>query len=328
MNKLGLLQTDDPLYGWMIHSVFPKIGLTEKHPVVTVYRISASNDVYLYEVLGKGRDFRIIGKFGNEPFPDKRLRRELNNYRIFREMGLNEGLYRTPNVLAYNPSINHVLIIEYIAGRSLSEIIDAAIRGKEKELYRALSELAYFLYLLHSRSLNGSRVNFRGETSYFRDTFNRLKEKTPVSESEEAYFYKLAEKWRNRREMWEVLSSFIHGDCTPSNFIFSDNPHVAVLDLERCRRSDPAFDTGRVAGELKHSFMHLTGDGERAEPFIKHFYKSYCSHYSSPGYFSSITWRNPFYQAVTELRIAKNSWLPIEYRHRLIHEAKKCLETG
>lgn len=328
MNKLGLLQTNDPLYGWMVSEVFPQMGFREKHPTVTVYSIPASNCVYLHKVFGQGKTLRLIGKFGTDSTSDKMFRKELENYRKLGELDLHNGLYRTMRILAHNSKINHVLVIEYVSGRSLSRIIEAAVCGNEKGLYHALSELAYFLYLLHSRSNDGSKVNFTREMSYFKATLDQLKGKTPISEGEEAYFNELAERWKNRSEMWEATSSFVHGDCTPSNFVFSKDPRVTALDLERCRRSDPAFDTGRMAGELKHSFLQLTASGERAESFITHFYKSYCSHYDTPEFFSTITKRNPFYQAVTELRIAKNLWLPLDHRHRLIYEAKKCLETG
>jgi hypothetical protein len=86
------------------------------------------------------------------------------------------------------------------------------------------------------------------------------------------------------------------------------------------------FDTGRIAGELKHFFMRATGNKDAAEPFIGHFLWEYACHFPNrDSAFQSITGRTPFYMGITLLRIARNSWVDPEYRHRLVNEAKECL---
>lgn len=328
MKRLGHVDHGDPMYGWLIGEVFPQLGLRVQSPDVSVYEIVASHGVYIYEVDDGGGPFRVVGKFhGSDLDPSWMFKREIDNITNFKNMGLDQGRYRIPRLLGYNQHINYVLVFEYISGKCLDLFIkDTIFLGRRGELYDALSDVAIFLHILHSRSFDNSRVNFDMEHSYFHETMNRLKQTTPLSRGEEEYLYRLADKWKENHEMWEAHSAYVHGDCTPSNFLFSNNPRLAVLDLERCRRSDPAFDTGRVAGELKHHFIMFTGDGSRAEPFISHFYKKYCSHSDSPNLFHEITRRNPFYQAITELRIAKNPWLSLRHRYVLIQEAKKCLE--
>jgi len=330
MEEVGSLQRDDPLYNWMVNDVYPVIGLNIKNPEIKVYHVKASHKVYLYETWKEGKSYRVIGKFyGNEPNAERRFQLELDHYSELGKMGMVDGAYRISRLLGHNRDIDLVLVIEYASGRLLDSIILSAIyRGKRDRLHSALSDLAYFLYLLHSRSVGSHKTDFNMEKHYFYETIRKLQETTSLRDEEKTYFQRLVERWADRGEMWETPAVYVHGDCTPSNFSLSDNPRLIAFDLERCKWSDPVFDTGRVAGELKHRFILETGDGDKAEPFIRHFYEDYCKHFNSPDLFMEITARNPFYQAVTELRIAKNPWLNLEHRKRLIHEAKICLETG
>ncbi len=120
----------------------------------------------------------------------------------------------------------------------------------------------------------------------------------------------------------------VHGDATPDNFMFGDGLQVIAFDLERAKRADRVFDTGRIAGELKHFFLRATGKKDAAEPFIGHFLWEYACHFPNRDRaFQSITGRTPFYLGMTLLRIARNQWIDPDYRRRLIHEARACLRA-
>ena len=82
--------------------------------------------------------------------------------------------------------------------------------------------------------------------------------------------------------MWEDHKVMVHGDATPDNFMFGKGLEVTTFDLERAKRADRVFDTGRIAGELKHFFMRATGNAESAEPFIGHFLWEYACHFPEP----------------------------------------------
>ena len=59
------------------------------------------------------------------------------------------------------------------------------------------------------------------------------------------------------------------------------------------------------------------------------FFESYASHFHDPKKaFKEITMRNSFYMAMTELRIARNDYLDLNYRKRLADEALQCLKWG
>ena len=102
--------------------------------------------------------------------------------------------------------------------------------------------------------------------------------------------------------------------------------HVISFDLERMHRSDRLFDTGRIAGELKHFFLLHTGNKFAAEPFIGHFLWEYASLFPDRDKaFASITARLPFYMGKTLLRISRNDYLTYDYRRMLVEEAKLTL---
>lgn len=61
-------------------------------------------------------------------------------------------------------------------------------------------------------------------------------------------------------------------------FLSSGKKDVIGFDLERTKRADRVFDTGRIAGELKHFFMRATGHKDAADPF-GHFLWEYACHF-------------------------------------------------
>jgi hypothetical protein len=108
--------------------------------------------------------------------------------------------------------------------------------------------------------------------------------------------------------------------------MFGDGLSVIAFDLERAKHADRVFDTGRIAGEMKHFFMQGSDDRNAADPFIGHFLWEYAGHFPDRHKaFRSISGRTQFYMGITLLRIARNSWIEPDYRRRLINEAKECL---
>src|ERR1019366_3746823 len=121
--------------------------------------------------------------------------------------------------------------------------------------------------------------------------------------------------WREKPRMWEDRQGFVHGDATPSNFLFGDGLSVIAIDLERMRRADRVFDLGRIARELQHLYLQRTGNKYPPEPFISPFLWEYACHFPDRSRaFQSITGRIPFQMALTLLRIARNSWVDEPHR--------------
>jgi aminoglycoside phosphotransferase (APT) family kinase protein len=156
----------------------------------------------------------------------------------------------------------------------------------------------------------------------------KLLENRAIGRDEAQELYWLRDQWRSQHKMWADQQVLVHGDATPENFMFGDGLQVFAFDLERTKRADRVFDTGRIAGELQHFFMRATGNKHAADPFIGHFLWEYACHFPNrDSAFQSITSRTPFYMGLTLLRIARNSWIEPDHRHHLICEAKACLRS-
>jgi aminoglycoside phosphotransferase (APT) family kinase protein len=205
-------------------------------------------------------------------------------------------------------------------------ILEAIHHHDHDKLYHKLTALAYFLSSFHNRTAIGERVEFHEDCAYMDRLIDKLRDLWAIGWDEAHELYWLRDQWRNQAKMWQDQKVVVHGDATPENFMFGNGLEVTAFDLERTRRADRVFDTGRIAGELKHFFMRATGNRHAADPFIGHFLWEYACHFPCrESAFQSITGRTPFYMGITLLRIARNSWIDAEYRRRLINEAKECL---
>ncbi len=328
---LGHLSEHDPLYGYLQHDIQPQISGASASPNYRVFRVNGSNDVYLYEDRNTGT--KVIGKFflssrkRDAVKAASHLTHEFDNLCMMRDYGLTGYPHHVVRPLGGNYSMNALLVTEYCEGELLSEVILEAIRsGDHGKLFHKLTALAYFLSAFHNWTAIGVGVEFHQDCDYMDRLINRLLEIIAIGGDDAQELYWLRDQWRNQPRMWEDQKVQVHGDATPENFMFGNELQVIAFDLERSKRADRVFDTGRIAGELKHFFMRATGNKDAAEPFIGHFLWEYACHFPNrDSAFQSITGRTPFYMGITLLRIARNSWIKADYRHHLIREAKECL---
>lgn len=328
---LGRLSQHDPMHGYLQYDIQPQISGNSDHSTYRVFKLNASNDVYMYEDRDTGS--KVIGKFflsakkKNAVKAASLLTREFDNLCMMRNYGQTGYPHHIVKPLGRNYSMNALLVTEYCEGALLSEVILETIRsGDPRNLYHKLTALAYFLSSFHNRTATGAGVEFNEDCDYMDRLVINLFENHTINRGEARELYWLRDQWRNQPRMWEDQKVLVHGDATPENFRFGAGLKVMTFDLERTRHADRVFDTGRIAGELKHFFMRATGNQYAAEPFIGHFLWEYACHFPNrDSAFKSITGRTPFYMGITLLRIARNSWVEPEYRHRLISEAKECL---
>jgi hypothetical protein len=331
MNYHGHLPQSDPLYGYLRYDILPQIGENGSSPNFRVYRIQASNHVYLYK--DRRSQTRLIGKFFgdvSDRSPQNAFRcmeREFNNLHYLRGIGFAGYPHYIARPLSRNASLNCVLVEEFCYGISLNDfILKANGKGERKALFGKLTALAYFLATLHNRTATGDRVDFNRDCSYFDRIMDQLKNWGHIGWDEAQELYWLKDRWREKGCMWEDNQVLVHGDVTPTNILFGDGLWVIAIDLERMKRADRVFDVGRVAGEIKHFFMQYTGNHLMAEPFIAHFLWEYACHFPDrDSAFASITRRVPFHMGLTLLRIARNSWINGKYRRQLLDEARKTL---
>lgn len=328
---LGSLAEHDPLHGYLQHDIQPQISGTAGSSTYRVFRLNGSNDVYLYEDRRAGT--KVIGKFflsARKKDPVKavaRLTREFDNLGTMRDHGLTGYPHHVVRPLGRNYSLNALLVTEYCTGQLLSDVILEAFRsGDHDKLYRKLTALAYFLASFHNRTATGVGVEFHQDCDYMGRLTDKLRKISAIRDHDASELNWLRDQWRDQPRMWEDQKVIVHGDATPDNFLFGNGLEVTTFDLERTKRADRVFDTGRIAGELKHFFMRASGSKDAAEPFIGHFLWEYACHFPNrDSAFRSITGRTPFYMGITLLRIARNGWIEPGYRHRLVGEAKECL---
>jgi thiamine kinase-like enzyme len=324
---LGKLDCADPLYEILFSKTCPDVN----SPLFHVNRMP-SHGVYKYTE--EKTRIALIGKFFklNDTKYERVLRKkgEYDNLHKIRSYGFDTFPNYVVRPIAKEESIGLALIEEYINGRDLDFYLKKAIyEGDGYSLKDRLSKLASFLYTLHTRTEMGSNVELDSVGAYFLKVLNKLCKQKVISDQERKSYLKLMDRWLNNGLLQNAKNVIIHGDATPTNFIFTESHDVVAIDLERMKAADIAYDIGMICGELKHAFYWRTGNPYGAEPFIRHFLKSYCSGFTdSKKAFKRITLRNPFYMALTELRISRNDYLGWEYRKRLAYEAMECLRWG
>lgn len=327
MSYAGKLNCSDPLYDILFTRVCPEV----KNPVFHVNIISA---LKVYKYTEEKSSTAVIGKFFrmDDPKPGRalKIRGEYENLRKIRSYGFDRSPNYVVRPISRDERIGLALVEEFINGVSLDHFLKKAIYGKNvPALKDALSRLASFLHLLHSRTQRRRGIVLDPICAYYRKVLEKLLRKNIISDDGRKYYIKLIDKWAGKGFLHRARQTLVHGDATPTNFIFTGRGDVVAIDLERMKEADPAFDVGMICGELKHAFLWRCGDPYLAEPFIRHFLEGYASFLPSPGLsFRELARRNPFYMALAELRIARNGYLGRDYRKKIAHEAMKCLKWG
>jgi Phosphotransferase enzyme family len=332
---VGRLSADDPLYDFLGRILRDQLRVGDRTPKYRVFRLSGTHEVYGYQ--DKYSQSRIICKFYGPRFKsDPGLaaivaQQEYDNLDTLRGYDLVGAPHHVVRPFGVRPEINCVLAIEHYSGEELTQAISRATRHHDdaRLLFVRLTALAYFLWTLHSRTANGSSIDFDVECDYLDTIVGTLLELGRIGHADVDEFAWLRDLWHCRPRMWQDHQVWLHGDATPGNFLFGTGMRVGAIDLERMRRGDRVFDVGRMVGELQHAFMVTTGRKSRAEPFISHFFHEYSSHFPDPGAaFASITTRSPFYMGLNLLRIARNDYITESYAERLVRQAKRLLRVS
>lgn len=330
---VGHVDRGDPLYGYLRQDILPGAGVFSREPRFRVFRLSGERGIYLYEEKHSG--LRVVGKFYkgahglNASHAPQSSEHEYRNLVWLRSLGFDRHPARVVRPLGCNPGLGELLVLEHLDGELLGSVIEGALwRGGEGRLMRKLSGLACFLATLHNRTAAPEPVDFRPNLAYLERIVGYLEWRRGLSRERAAELCGLARQWAVRPCMAADRRVMVHGDATPSNFLFGRGGEVQVIDLERMHHNDRAHDVGRLCGELKHCFLAAAGDPDAAEPFIGHFLWEYARHFPDhERTFATLTLRIPFYLGTTLLRIARNPWIGGDHVRRLFREAKKNLRA-
>ncbi len=322
----------EPVYEHLISIVLPKAGIDLKCPDFKASCLNANQDVYLFEE--RKSQNRFVGKYFGFRYQLSKAERknslnhEFNNLSATRRKGLSDYPNRIVRPLSKSEQIDCLLVEDFVRGHDLDYYIaKAAYEGQHERLIRKLTLLGRFLSILHRQNIGPHFVHFKASPSYFRSMIDKMRRQEIIHEKIACAFKNLIAEWEGMDEMTQDEAVFIHGDATPTNFIFHPEDGITAIDLERMRLADRAYDIGFLAAELKHHFAWRLHNAAFAERFIDHFLHAYCEGLSHPDEaFRKISDRNPFYMALGEIRIARNSWLPKQHRLWLIQEALRCLK--
>jgi thiamine kinase-like enzyme len=312
--------------------VFPRLA-PPPYGEIGIERICYRKPVYLF--LDTAQNIVVIGKFFTYGAVSSEgawlsAEREYYNLKLLRgKFGMDSDSYQVANPLGKNKELYALLVTEKAPGKTLDYYVAKAIYEQQSQrLFNKLSYLARFLVKLHRNSGTDRQVSCELPRRYLSEVLGSLSRDILSSSERGAIEGYAARWWKEAGIFTEDREVIVHGDATPTNFLFQDKK-VTGIDLERMKWADRCWDLGFVAAELKHHFAWRMGDGWAAEPFIGHFLWEYAVHYNGDTqFFYAITRKIALYMALGLLRIARNLWLDQPYRKYLIKEAKQCLKHG
>lgn len=295
--------------------------------------LPSSREVYRFTCRVSGS--AAVGKFFTAKPPtgplDLGLAREYRNYLQARTLGLANGRRLIPRLLGRRPEICLGLLLEAIPGPDLDSLLKSAChQGDQTWLHLCLESLAELLAKFHSCPAPETPVSAGEALSYLDKLLRQLGLLGLLDAEDEAALMEERAAWAERLRGFPDRQVLVHGDATPTNFLFPDGRAVA-LDLERLRLADRLWDLSWVTAELRHGWGWRTGNPAGAEAAIGHFFGAYLAtrpKANNSAQAERLFFLNPFYMAMAELRIARNPYLSWDYRRGLIAEARRSLAGG
>jgi hypothetical protein len=310
-------------------ALLPHLGGNQENSF-TIERLRASRPVFRFILPGNGNG--LVGKFFTTSVPttpqDRSLEQEYRNYLAAKAWGLTAaGII--PRLVGQSPEIRLGLLLEGLPGFDLDYYLSEAAQGRGlATCLHKVAKLAKILAFFHTRPVIRQPVSPEPALAYFQKLRAQLQALGLLSPEEVDSLAEECRVWEARFETYPDRQVLLHGDATPTNFLFPDGRVVAV-DLERLRAGDRLFDLSWVAGELRHAWGWRGRDFGESEAAIQQFLRAYLEALPAD---ANLTRRifalNPLYMALAELRIARNSYLSWDYRKALMAEAQRCLSFG
>ena len=334
----GILSDKVSLYHFLANQVMGEVlGYHHYQPIFDVFRLDNSATVFRF---ADQRTFvNLVGKFygnkwihgqqtGDYEFRAECMQREFDNLKKLRALGLDSYPHSVVRPLSVSKAHNYVLVEEFVFGTDFDFYIREAVQwGKRDELQRKLTDLAWFLANLHTRSQHEAPVDQTRGLDYFDKIIDHLSYWKTISSDQRQEFLDLRNRWSASNLLNTGHNVLTHGDPIFPHFICNGEHGITSIDLERMWPGDRAMDLGCVVAELKHLFYLYSHDIWASEPYIQHFYESYFSYLPiSAEDFGILTSRGRFYMGCYELRISRNDWLDLDHRRVLINEAESCLQ--
>lgn len=285
--------------------------LQNKKCEVRIFKIGhASHRICRYKFKGEG--ISVVGKFYSQPTG---MIKESDSYKLMRNEYNNlrkvEGIIDIARPVDVNKNFNCALLTEYVPGKPLSWYLKHDVK-----LRKRLKSTALMLRKLHQNTQNS--YDKKGEFAKFHYVLKHLK----ISRNKRKKYEHLLGKWWQSSLLDQEHGCLIHNDATPANYIFHRGRPFAIDFELSSRHGNSVCDLGIMCAELKHYFARR-GIDSKAEPYIRHFLRSYSKNKEE---FNKITEILPFYMGYGFLRISILKWNQ-NYKRYLLKEAENCLKS-
>ena len=258
---VSILKQGDIFRDWLIAAAAQRIS--NKTCDVAVSKILSSHTVCRYEFIGEG--YSVVGKFFSEPTGHKRtydfylaMRHE---WRTLKRL---QNIIDTPKPLATMKDFNCVLLTEYVTGSPLS-----AVLNNEDDLINKLYAVGKVLRKLHSIT-----QRYYDKQADFHRFFTTLRD-CNLEASLRSRFSTLLQSWWGSDLLNQGYGCTIHGDASPSNYIFQGNKCYAI-DFESSRNhANAVHDLGIMSAELTKHLIENNHAPMLAHPYIDSLLKGY-----------------------------------------------------
>lgn len=326
----GRLAEGNPLYRYLL-SVPPVAASGSDNPELRISELDGERQIYLCEECTAGTVVVckfFAGRLNVPPCESRsRLKHEFRCLLETREHGFDHPPFSVVRPWSQVEELGCLLTEDFVAGQDLDYFIGRAIDRRESApLEEKLGLLAEFLARLHLSTLRAVRPKPPQAAWLFHGLVRTLEEASVIRSDLAEALQQAGRSWENDERSWAPFHCEVHGDVTPTNFIF-DGEGMTAIDLERMHATDPAYDVGLLMADLKHHFALRMMCAAAAEPFIHGFLDRYrrCFGIGDRAY-RELCFRSRFYMAMGELRIARHPWLHPGHRRWLAEEARRCLE--
>jgi len=287
-------------------------------------RLSPSRRTALYEFDG-GSMTCVVKEYWRDPECDEatacmRARHESERLTLFERLGLCTSADRTARILSARIQPPPAIALEYIEGIDLATLIKKMLAKTSAAecLTAPLMAAARCLARIHRVRHAAIDVSRSSSDSYPQSILDALRAGSVIEEKKLNRLARLVSRAQSALSISHCR--LIHGDANPSNFIIQPSGFAVAIDLERAGNGDPHVDAGFLVADVIHLSKQY-GDpataGELASVF-RHTYNGYACQPLDPT-------REAFFTAIGLLRIARNGWLEMPHRRRLIRQAEGFL---
>ncbi len=185
---------------------------------------------------------KVVKMFGHDYSKANVLNEALNHAKV-EETGLNvPKLYEVTKIDG-----NWAIVIEYIAGKTLQQLMEENPEKKEEYIERLVD---IQMDILSKRALH----------------LNKLKDKMHSKISSADLNATIRYELHTRLDATPKHKKVCHGDLHPSNIIITENDEAYIIDWAHVTQGNGAADAARV-----YLLLNLDGDREGAEKYLDTF---------------------------------------------------------